>query len=81
MADPRKQVWIDYTNHRGKRAWRRVMPTPAALSFENSEWHPKTQWVMEAVDLEKNVLRSFALASIHEWRTAPPVIDTKGEPT
>ena len=68
MEDPRKCVWIDYTNHRGERAWRHIYPL--GLSFENSQWHPETQWVLEAVDEERGVIRDFALASIHEWRTS-----------
>lgn len=72
MADPTKIVWIDYTNYRGERAWRQIMPLSEPLSWENSEWHPETQWVMRAIDIDKNVERSFALASIHEWRATPP---------
>ena len=71
MSDPRKEVWIDYTNHRGERAWRHILPL-GQISFENSQWHPETQWVMEAVDLDKNAIRDFALVSIHEWRGSPP---------
>ncbi len=77
MADPRKEVWIDYTNYRGYRSWRRIHPL--SISFENSEWHPETQWVVEAVDCDKHAVRDFALASIHEWRISPPTTETKGE--
>lgn len=78
--DHKKQVWIDYTNHRGERAWRRIMPIDMPLSFENSEWHPETQWIMEAIDLDKGAPRSFPLASIHEWRTTmPPAQPDYGE--
>jgi predicted DNA-binding transcriptional regulator YafY len=68
MSDPTKEVRIDYTNHRGERSWRRILPL--SLSFENSQWHPETQWILEAVDCDKNAIRDFALASIHEWRTS-----------
>jgi predicted DNA-binding transcriptional regulator YafY len=72
MSDPRKEVWIDYTNHRGERAWRHILPMSTPLLFENSQWHPDTQWVMEAIDLDRNVMRDFALASVHQWRTSAP---------
>lgn len=35
--------------------------------YENNEWHPDTQWLLEATDLEKGEDRTFALAKIHEW--------------
>lgn len=70
MSNSRKEVWIDYTNYRGERAWRRI--EPLGVFFVNSEWHPETQWVMQAVDREKGAVREFAIASIHEWRTSPP---------
>jgi hypothetical protein len=72
MSDPLHHVWIDYTNHRGKRAWRRIVPLHEPLSFENNEWHPQSQWIMNAIDLDKHEIRSFALASIHEWRMTRP---------
>jgi predicted DNA-binding transcriptional regulator YafY len=69
MADPKKAVLIDYTNHRGERAMRRIHPL--SLSFENNEWHPETQWILEAADLDKGgELRGFALKDIHSWQPA-----------
>jgi predicted DNA-binding transcriptional regulator YafY len=65
MADPRQDVIIDYTNWRGERAVRRIRPV--SISFENNEWHPETQWLLEAVDLVKNETRTFALKNIHSW--------------
>jgi len=63
MSNPRK----DYTNHRGERAWRHILPL--SIAFDNNQWHPESQWIMEAVDCDKNAIRDFSLASIHEWRT------------
>ena len=51
MGDPRKSVTIDYTNWRGERSKRRVIPL--AISFENNEWHPDTQWLLMAADMDK----------------------------
>jgi hypothetical protein len=68
MTDPRRVVIIDYTNWEGVRGERRIIPV--SLSFENSEWHPETQWILEAVDTESGVVLAFALAHIHSWRPA-----------
>lgn len=65
MSDPRKDVVIDYTNWRGERALRRI--TPMRVSFENNEWHPDTQWMLYAVDVDKGEERAFAVVNIHSW--------------
>lgn len=70
MADPRQEVMIDYTNWRGERAMRRIRPL--AVIFENNEWHPKTQWLLEAVDVELAANRTFAMSNIHSWRPIEP---------
>lgn len=70
MADPRKEVLIDYTNWRGERRERHIVPV--SLNFENSEWHPETQWILEAIDMDVGAVRNFALANIHSWRPALP---------
>ncbi len=67
MSSNKKEVCIDYTNYRGERTWRRILPL--SLSFENSEWHPNAQWILEAVDVDRGVVRGFAFTSIHGWRT------------
>lgn len=73
MSNPSRYVVIDYTNWRGERRERLIEPL-YRIEFENSEWHPETQWVLYAIDREKgrNVIRDFALASIHSWRAANP---------
>jgi hypothetical protein len=70
MADPCREIEIDYTNWRGERRWRRIRPT-GRIDFENNEWHPETQWLLEAVDVEDDKTKTFALAGIHECRPAP----------
>lgn len=59
-------VIIDYTNWRGERSERRVRPL--RLHFEANKYHPGIQWLLEAIDLEKNAVRMFAMASVHSWR-------------
>lgn len=66
MPDPKLEVMIDYTNHRGERAERRIMPI--AIRFENNNWHSKSQWLLEAVDLDRGQIRIFAMAKVHSWK-------------
>jgi predicted DNA-binding transcriptional regulator YafY len=69
MSDPKHVVIIDYTNWRGIRAQRRIRPL--SISFENNEWHPETQWLLEAEDLDNlGDVRTFAMANIHSWKAA-----------
>lgn len=69
--DPREAVIIDYTNHSGERRKRRIRPL--GLNFENNEWHPETQWILEAQDLDRGGdIRGFALKDIHSWQPADP---------
>lgn len=68
MSDLRKRVIIDYTNWRGERGERVI--SPMYLMFAKDKWHPTTQWLLQAVDVEKGEHRAFALANIHSWRSA-----------
>lgn len=68
---PTRDVVIDYTNHRGERRERRIMPLDRPPQWENNEFHRETQWVLYAIDLEKGAERGFAMKNIHSWRPAP----------
>ena len=63
-------VEIDYTNQRGERSTRRVVPL--RWDFKSTPHHRKMQWMMQAIDLDKNDIRDFAMADIQGWRTPPP---------
>lgn len=63
-----RDVIIDYTNHRGERSERRVMPL--RWEFQSTEWHATAQWVMWAFDTDKLEMRGFAMCHIHSWRPA-----------
>jgi DNA segregation ATPase FtsK/SpoIIIE-like protein len=76
MSGDPQTAYIDYTNWRGERSYRRVRPL--RVVFENNEWHPDTQWLLEAIDLEKEQVRTFAMAGIHKW-FAGAVIETAKE--
>lgn len=64
--DQEKIVEIDYTNYRGERGVRQIQPKK--LFFGSNEWHPKEQWLLEALDLSKKADRLFAMSEIHSWR-------------
>jgi predicted DNA-binding transcriptional regulator YafY len=66
MAQAGPVVTIDYTNWRGERSERLIIPI--RIHWGTSDWHPGVQWLLDAFDLEKNGLRTFALKDIHSWR-------------
>lgn len=59
-------ISIDYTNWRGERSLREIVPQ--SIRFGTSEWHTTPQWLLLAFDIEKRVGREFALDCIHEWK-------------
>lgn len=59
-------VTIDYTNHEGRRSFRRIVPLK--IEFGCNEWYKKSQWLLTATDFDKGVLRTFAMSKIWEWR-------------
>jgi predicted DNA-binding transcriptional regulator YafY len=61
----RSAIQIDYVNWRGERAWRRIVPQ--RLYFAVVEWHPGEQWILDAWDLDKDGMRSFAMKDIKSW--------------
>lgn len=63
----RMAITVRYTNHRGETALRRIVPL--SLRFAASEWYPEEQWLLDAHDLDKDALRSFALK---DMRFSPP---------
>jgi predicted DNA-binding transcriptional regulator YafY len=67
MTDQNQEVLIDYTNHRGIRRVRGIHPL--RIIFESNEWHPESQWLLEAFDLGRHEIRTFAMKNIHSWRT------------
>lgn len=61
----KEEISIVYTNYRGETSVRRIVPEK--IWFGSTEWHPEEQWLLDAVDLEKNAPRSFALKDIRAW--------------
>lgn len=72
MSQRNKQpqdVLIDYTNWKGRRSWRSIRPI--GIAYCANEYHPKAQWMIEALDLDepngKPIKKFFPLANIHSW--------------
>lgn len=63
-------VEIDYTNYRGERAPRTVLPI--GIYFGATEQHPEEQWLMRAHAMDRGgAIRDFAMCDIHSWREIP----------
>ena len=60
------EVELDYTNWKGERRLRRVLPRE--LWYGATNYHPEPQWFIRAIDLEKNAVRDFALRDVHGVR-------------
>jgi len=65
-----RHVVVDYTNWRGERAERAILPIAGTMRLGSNEWHPKPQWLFDAFDVAKDEERVFALAGIHSWKPA-----------
>jgi len=70
------EVQILCTNHRGETSLRRVIPL--SIHFAETEWHPGKQWVMDAIDCDKQAKRTFALKDILRWVPANAVTPSDG---
>ena len=66
MTDYSGHVIIDYTNYRGERSTRRIRPNE--LVFGQNAYHTTPQWLLVAVDIKKNAIRTFAMKDIHSWK-------------
>lgn len=67
-------VKIDYTNWLDRRRYRLIKPI--SIRFGSNEFHKEPQWLLRAVDTERNVEREFALKDIHSWsQVATPTTD------
>jgi hypothetical protein len=68
MSKPVGHVIIDYTNYRGERAKREIVPS--FLHWGSTEFHPEKQWLLHAFDISKDAHRIFAMKDIHSWTPA-----------
>ncbi len=61
----RKPVLVEYRNHRGEVATRRIIPI--GWWWGKTQWHPEEQWLIEAFDLDKQAGRTFAARDVLRW--------------
>jgi hypothetical protein len=66
--EDRQWVEIDYTNWRGERRSRTILPR--RLDFTATEWHPAEQWILWAQDGKDGAVKAFALSGVHGWKPA-----------
>ena len=59
-------VQFMYTNHRGETRRRRVIPR--SIEYTGTDWYPRAQWILWAMDIDKAAQRGFALTQISEWQ-------------
>ena len=60
-----KQVKILYTNWKNETRYRTIIPM--SIEFKSTDWHKEEQWILNAIDIEKNEPRGFAIKDIKEW--------------
>lgn len=61
--DLKRQLKIDYTNYKGLRSTRTILPLN--LWYGRSEYHHEEGWFIRAIDLGRDALRDFYLPDIH----------------
>ncbi len=58
-------IQIVYTNYKGETSVRRIIPEK--IYFGSNEWHQEAQWLVGALDVDKNSNRTFAVKDIRAW--------------
>jgi hypothetical protein len=53
---------FSYRNYRGELSWRNTRPL--SVWWGRTEWHPEDQWLLRALDTDKNQVRDFAMKDI-----------------
>ena len=64
--EEKKEVTILYTNWKGETKYRNIIPM--SVEFKATQWHPAEQWILNAMDVDKNAQRAFAIKDIKEWK-------------
>jgi predicted DNA-binding transcriptional regulator YafY len=65
QEETKQEISICYTNYRGETTIRKIIPQK--IWFGKTDWHPEDQWLLDAIDTEKNAERSFAIKDIKAW--------------
>jgi predicted DNA-binding transcriptional regulator YafY len=67
MSYNRDQVAeFDYVNYKGEFGVRTVVPV--RFFWGESDYHPGYQWLLEAFDLDRRDMRTFAMSGVKNWR-------------
>jgi hypothetical protein len=66
LAQDGRAVTIDYTNWRGVRSERRIKPL--SVVWGSNAFHKTEQWLLNAMDVDLQALRTFAVRDIHSWK-------------
>ncbi|MBI4948247.1 WYL domain-containing protein [Candidatus Berkelbacteria bacterium] len=66
IYDQSQIVTISYTNYRGEKSDRRIVPLK--IWFGSNEYHKDNQWLLDAFDITKDAIRSFAVKDITSWK-------------
>lgn len=53
---------ILYTNWKGETSIRNIIPQE--IYFGSTEWHKEEQWLLQAIDADKDAMRTFAMSEI-----------------
>lgn len=54
-----KEISVRYTNWRGETRVRQIKPLD--VFWGSNEWHTEEQWLLRAIDVERSIVRVFAL--------------------
>lgn len=65
MPDLSQAAIIGYTNWKGRYGVRRILPL--RIYWGRNQWHDEPQWLLDAQDLDKAAVRSFAVKHIVFW--------------
>lgn len=66
--DDSQAVRFEYSNHRGERGQRHVVPL--RIWYGTDQWHPEPGWRLQGFDLDRQAERSFNVAFIVGWEPA-----------
>lgn len=59
-------VELVYTNYKGEKSIRKVLPVH--IWFGETVWHPDLQWFLDAWDVDRQAMRSFAMVAVDSWK-------------
>lgn len=76
MRTPVGHILIDYTNYRNERGIREIVPS--LLYWGTTKFHQERQWLLHALDIEKDAARDFAMEDVHSWTPVAASLSDKG---